>query len=289
MDARSRIGGRPGTTTRSAHRTFFSNAECSSSTFESNGTLYQLSSPKRFTCVRLISFHCSNEIINSSGCDRNRDDPATITWKALNCLSQLDDLSLITWRIDRGIFESDSISLPLLKRFRLVGIKYEDLINDEPSNPILQLAIHVFPSLQLLSVGPRADPRPDLQIAFISWRRNNEADAEFPSKFAPETVDCMVQSASFQPTEQDRRILSKTRHLRLCCDQECSNTINGIWAILENATAISTLVLCAHKTETATNALAALQRVSGSIEEMQLILPSWNDKGRWGGLGSSSL
>ncbi len=56
---------------------------------------------------------------------------------------------------------------------------------------------------------------------------------------------------------------------------------NGIWAILENATTISTLVLCAHKTETATNALAALQRVSGSIEEMQLILPSWNDKGRW--------
>lgn len=162
-----------------------------------------------------------------------------------------------------------------------MGIKCEDLINDEPSNPILQLVIRVFPSLQLLSVGPRADPRPDLQIAFISWRRNKEADAEFPFKFAPETVDCMVQSASFRPTEQDRRILSKTRHLRLCCDQECSNTTNGIWAILENATTISTLVLCAHKTETATNALAALQRVSGSIEEMQLILPSWNDKGRW--------
>ncbi len=214
----------------------------------------------------------------------NRERKDTVIRNALNCLSQLEDLSLIMTGFEPGIFRPDFISLPLLKRIRLVGLRAGYIIDDEASNPILQLVTHVLPSLQRLSVGPRTDDRtgrPGLQIAFISWRKVREADGESPPKFVPEKVDCVVKKSSYQPTEDDRKVLSKTRYLRLCCDQKCSTTINGIWAVLESATSISTLVLCAHKTDTGTNALAALQRVSRSIEELQLILPSWSDEGRW--------
>ncbi len=86
----------------------------------------------------------------------------------------------------------------------------------------------------------------------------------------------MIRTLSYRPSGDGRKIFSKTKQLRLCCDRGCAHIDNIIHA-LESATSISTLTLCAHKSSTPHPILVALSDVPASIEEIRLVFSSLGD------------
>ncbi len=199
----------------------------------------------------------------------------------MSIATQLEELTIISDepRLKPSIFQQ--LSLPRLHTLRFAELRTRLYVADDPKHLTLLLALQTFPSLQKISVGPRPEhpvPIPNLQVALISWRKTaqNQANSDLPPEFFIDTLDCMIRTLSYRPSGDERKIFSKTKHLRLCCDRGCTR-IDNILHVLESATSISTLTLCAHKSSTPHPILVALSHVPASIEEIRLVFSSLGD------------